>query len=385
VKRALLVLGACGTPVAAPVAPPAPVVKAPPAIDAGASQEEQLAAIQSAMNHLDKISQQCWAKVAAERFDIEGALDANIEISPTGADVTLSNDTTHSPKLAACMHDVLVAYRWAPPLYGQSIRLPFKWRAPDGQNVLDRNLVPWNGQAKISLAVLMDETNTGNAHASMIEVGIQSGATTGMRRADRPELWYFQPWKRDDAADFDVVVSWAGGKSEHVAAGDMMYLAPGVGREVKVVGKSPLRAVVVMVPGGREGTARSGALPTPETSTPKGAPTIVHRGSVKQTGPVQIFIDGAGGARLAASILHLEAGTNVAEHVHANETEMLWFSTFGVETTLGTLTVAGTPQEVTDHSVVQIPPNTTHAFAVKADAWALQIYTPAGPEQRFKK
>jgi quercetin dioxygenase-like cupin family protein len=34
--------------------------------------------------------------------------------------------------------------------------------------------------------------------------------------------------------------------------------------------------------------------------------------------------------------------------------------------------------------VVQIPPNTKHAYAGKAESFALQIYTPAGPEQRFK-
>jgi len=34
--------------------------------------------------------------------------------------------------------------------------------------------------------------------------------------------------------------------------------------------------------------------------------------------------------------------------------------------------------------VIQIPPNTKHAFAASADFRAIQVYTPAGPEQRFK-
>jgi quercetin dioxygenase-like cupin family protein len=40
---------------------------------------------------------------------------------------------------------------------------------------------------------------------------------------------------------------------------------------------------------------------------------------------------------------------------------------------------------VTPTSVIQIPPNTKHAFAATAAVRALQVYTPAGPEQRFKK
>jgi hypothetical protein len=35
--------------------------------------------------------------------------------------------------------------------------------------------------------------------------------------------------------------------------------------------------------------------------------------------------------------------------------------------------------------VVQIPPNTPHAFTASAAVRAVQVYTPAGPEQRFKK
>jgi quercetin dioxygenase-like cupin family protein len=75
----------------------------------------------------------------------------------------------------------------------------------------------------------------------------------------------------------------------------------------------------------------------------------------------------------------LPAGTKVPEHVHAGETE-LWYMLAGA----GTLTVNGVDLPVAATSVVQIPKNTRHAFAVTADCRALQIYTPAGPEQRFK-
>jgi len=49
------------------------------------------------------------------------------------------------------------------------------------------------------------------------------------------------------------------------------------------------------------------------------------------------------------------------------------------------MTIAGTEVAVTPTSVIQIPPNTKHSFAAKEAVRALQIYTPAGPEQRFKK
>ena len=86
------------------------------------------------------------------------------------------------------------------------------------------------------------------------------------------------------------------------------------------------------------------------------------------------------GTPLAASILELPAGANVAEHVHGSETEILY-----VLEGSGTMTIAGQGVAVTEASVIQIPPNTKHAFTAAANVRALQLYTPAGPEQRFKK
>jgi mannose-6-phosphate isomerase-like protein (cupin superfamily) len=40
---------------------------------------------------------------------------------------------------------------------------------------------------------------------------------------------------------------------------------------------------------------------------------------------------------------------------------------------------------VTATSVVQVPPGVEHSFEATASVTALQLYTPAGPEQRFKK
>ena len=57
----------------------------------------------------------------------------------------------------------------------------------------------------------------------------------------------------------------------------------------------------------------------------------------------------------------------------------------GVNVLEGTGTMTSRPDvAVTPTSVIQIPPNTKHAFTASADVRAVQIYTPAGPEQRFK-
>jgi quercetin dioxygenase-like cupin family protein len=370
---ALLALAACSGPKTTTV-PPGPgsgstvavPVDAPPA-----SQEETLAAIQKAMNELDEAAQQCWAIAATERFDIEGDIEVMVDIGPTGAKTQVIRDTARNTRLVTCVAALLAKYRWAPPLHGQTIQLPFKFRSPGGQNTIDRNLVAWNGQGKTSVAVLLDENNTANGAASMIEVALQAGGSTGMRIAERGELWYFLGPATVKAA-----------KATTVIAGDMMYVGPGVARDVQAT-HADLHAVIVIVPGGREGSARAGALPTRELgdAKPSGTPIFLPAAKAKRYGPATLIAEPALTKTPAVygGIIELAAGTNVAEHVHAKETELLY-----ILAGAGTMTVGDTKLAVTPTTVVQVPPDTKHSVTATAAIRAVQFYTPAGPEQRFK-
>jgi mannose-6-phosphate isomerase-like protein (cupin superfamily) len=330
------------------------------------------------MNELDKAAQQCWAVAATERFDIAGEIALQIDIAapPAPAIASVVRDTAYSARLTACLVQLMAGYRWAPPLYGQAIQLPFRFRAPDGQNTIDRALVAWNGQGngqgRVSVAVLLDEASTGNAAASMFELAVAAGGTTGLRRAERAELWYFLAAGR---------VGFPGGDNYPVGAGDMMYVPRGGGRVIAATA-GDLHAMVVMVPGGREGAARAGALPTPALTEggPRPKPPVILPASAA-------IIDGsstryAGAAEIpdrtfSAAVLTVPAGAAIAEHVHARETELLY-----VLAGEGTLTVDGVALPVTATSVVQIPKNTRHAFMATSAVRAVQILTPAGSEQR---
>jgi quercetin dioxygenase-like cupin family protein len=236
--------------------------------------------------------------------------------------------------------------------------------------VIDRRLVPWTGQGGISVAVLLDESNSGNDAASILELAIDAGKTTSARQPDRTELWYFLTPAR-------IVTS-----NKTVAAGDMLLVPKGAIRDLASTGQ-PARAVVFLLPGGREGSARAGAMPAPLPSSSRGTPALklLPAASAKTYGPAQIFAEPATTTdkTFSASVLTLAAGASVPEHVHANETELLY-----VLSGSGTMTVKGVEMAIVPTSVVQVPPNTKHAFKAAAEVRAVQIYTPAGPEQRFK-
>jgi putative monooxygenase len=367
----LAALVACGHPAAPPAAPPASDPKpqgsaAAVTADAAVSDDEKLAAIQKAMNDLDEAAQQCWAAAATARFDIEGEVSVLVDIGADHSQASIVHDTTNNQRLTYCLVDLLRGWKFAPPLYGQSIQLPFKFTAPDGQSVIDRRLVPFAGQGSVSVGVLLDENNTGNGALSMFEVKIAAGGTTEPRTADRAELWYF--------------LTPASVDGKPVAAGDMFYVPEHGAREVAAAGGA-VDAVLVMVPGGREGTARAGALPTPPLVS-AGKPLrgrLLAASAAKTYGPATIFLDDPKGP-FAASILTLPAGAAVPAHVHAKETEALFVLEGASTLTIGTTQIA-----VTSTSAIQIPPNTKHAASVTATMRALQIYTPPGPEQRFKK
>jgi quercetin dioxygenase-like cupin family protein len=341
------------------------------------TREESLAAIQQAMTDLDPVAHQCWGAAAVDRFDIAGNLELRVTVTDRLAEVVVVADTVRNPKLVACMTAVLERYGYAPPLRGQTFQLPFAFRAPDGQSTIDRRLVAPVAQGKLAVSVLLDAANTGNAAASMIELAIAPGGRTGVRVAERAELWYF-------LADAQVARPFEAPHSlTPVSAGDMMFVPAGGVRDVEA-GSADARAVIVVVPGGREGTARAGALPTREADAqkPYKGPIVLRAAAAKTYGPVAIYAEPATipDQTLAASILSLPAGATVAEHVHAKETELLY-----VLDGSGTLTVAGVALPVTPTTVVQIPANTPHSFATTTAFRAVQVYTPAGPEQRFKK
>ena len=376
---ALLV--ACSQPAPAPQSPtptPTPTISNTPIDAPGPSEEEKLAAIQKAMNELDEAAQGCWAMAATDRFDIAGDIKVLVDIMATDAKTQITSDTVRNKKLADCLQQLLAAYKWAPPLYGQSIQLPFAFQAPAGQSVIDRQLVEWHGQSNVSVAVLLDENNSGNPAASMFEVAIPPRATTGMRVAERAELWYFlgdaEVKSAQDGKDPRVTAT----VGYRAKAGEMLYVPAGTAREIGAL-QPEFRAVVVIAPGGREGAARAGALPTVAKSTGKGSPKLLKQGTAH--GPAMIFLEPSvvKDAPFSASVLALPAGANVPEHVHAKETELLY-----VLEGSGTMTIAGQEIAVMPTSVIQIPANTKHAFTAKVAVRALQLYTPPGPEQRFK-
>jgi mannose-6-phosphate isomerase-like protein (cupin superfamily) len=96
-----------------------------------------------------------------------------------------------------------------------------------------------------------------------------------------------------------------------------------------------------------------------------------------------IFYDRAGGLAAASlAVITAQPGMRIPAHVHERETEVVLI----LEGT-GTMTIGGETHPIAPMTAIQIPPGVEHSvvFGEGGPVRALQVYTPSGPEQRFKQ
>lgn len=111
------------------------------------------------------------------------------------------------------------------------------------------------------------------------------------------------------------------------------------------------------------------------------AEPVVHLGEAPRyalagdAGVVTLLVQ----ADIATSRLELNAGARVPEHTHDSS------ETLVVLEGSGTVTLDGAKYAVTSGDTIHIPKVTRHAAEATTRFVAVQIYAPAGPEQRFTR
>ncbi len=162
------------------------------------------------------------------------------------------------------------------------------------------------------------------------------------------------------------------------------FRAPGGG--VNVYAKEPTRIIVgVAVTGDQKSVSEALQKPAPwaKRSSPVESIELGKK-------PVLTWGDGAYHARIgfeeagspSLTLILMSKNAPVAEHVHGGEWEML-----AILDGEGELTRKDGNVKVAPGAFVAIPAGVSHGYrpAGNAPTFAVQMYTPSGPEQRFKK
>lgn len=174
-------------------------------------------------------------------------------------------------------------------------------------------------------------------------------------------------------------------KEKPLGAGDVaLFTADGTNR-LSNTGKKTAQLLVVELPGAMPlDFERAEAGDTAEAASP---PTIVRASAAKKLpiaegrGSARMLLEGDAAYPAYVGVLRAEAGLAVPLHQHGAELELLF-----VLQGEGDLTLLGQTGRVTAGSAILIPKGEPHAFVHrgKKPFEAVQIYTPPGPEQRFK-
>jgi quercetin dioxygenase-like cupin family protein len=192
------------------------------------------------------------------------------------------------------------------------------------------------------------------------------------------------------------------GKTRRIRRGQMIHLARGARHSLSIPKDSAGRLVAVQVYAGAGPEQRfkkgkpvaSGPinppLPLIGLFGPANAEPSTRSPYLASSAETYQIAGGKGLVRMVhqgpnyMGLLEASPGLAVPEHAHERSTEMLY-----VLEGAGTMILGGKQVPVKSGHFIQVPPGMKHAFSISKDSKrrfvAVQIYSPAGPEQRFKK
>lgn len=350
----------------------------------------RLDAVQAAVNEASPAMHECWGRAAATDRDVEGELVLELEVGRGGrpAAVEVVRDTSSDDVLRACLIEVWEGRALAEGAFepGDVLRLPpFRFVAPEVQFAIPARHIEAReiaGGAARARVVLREES-TGNGAAALARVDVRPGEGLAAEGADAVALVY--------AAAGEGQVFGPGEESGAAfGAGDAARAPPGAAIGFEAAEGDPLELVWVYAPAGAEAALGAAEPEAREAARSGGAdPIAVRRGGEVSAhdiaaglGEARIYFDGdgAGGERASLTLLTAEPTMAVPPHAHEEASEYLYLLRGQGDMEAGEEAFA-----VSAGVGIQVPAGVTHGVEVTGEEplEAVQIYAPAGPEQRF--
>ncbi len=340
----------------------------------------------------------CWALALDAHPDLSGEVLFRLWLDGAGA-VTraevLKDQLGYGPT-TDCLLGAMAKWRMPKVATGESIEVVFPLAfKPEGKGartfvvpLSDGKPGPLPG-GKIDARVLIDERAVGPTGASLTRLVLSPSTRVALHTHPALELLYVVKGIAHLRDGF-------GSAPVSAEAGDLIVAPPNVAHNVEAAPLAPLELLQIFVPGGpeiayldpkrREGTvpAKKGKPAAQAVAFPA-APMVVKAGPQKPLailggkGSAALLLDALGLREASLQRFDAEPGAKMPEHQHADADEILF-----VLAGHGDLTVAGAVTSLGPGDAIHIPKATPHALAVTEKLVAVQLYSPAGPEQRFK-
>jgi quercetin dioxygenase-like cupin family protein len=320
----------------------------------------------------------CYRKVLAEDRTRQGTVFVRATLGPRDAVVSaqVDRDELNNKQALACILGWIGGWTLdgaaaAGVGSGSEVVIPLTFRAAPGQFVVDRqDVVHRSLGGKSTARVMLHAGSVGARKASLALLSINSPVLLPGKAGVDQALYVLWGKGRLEA-----------GRSQSLRTGSAVWIPPGA--RARLSGK--LELLQVLAPAGLEQATRKGKL-VPATGA--GRALVVRAARVrplrfrhkKLTITPLLHSGTLKHRRLYLGLLKAGSGSGAASHDHGSQAELVYLISGRARVTLGKQT-----REVTQGQALYLPAGAPHAFTVLEPLEAVQIYAPAGPEQRFFK
>jgi quercetin dioxygenase-like cupin family protein len=356
----------------------------------------------------------CFEVALADRLDVSGKLEVEVEVGDGGKVTSakaVSADKDVGDDLSGCLLASATGWEVEGIESGAAVVLPFSFAGQGSQFVVKTADVPDRGPGvgkrnpsgrlinpPFTVKILADPTNVRAEHVALTLLTIGPASRVAMSRHPRSAKMLFL--LKGKAR----LLGPRGTPVQKMEEGTALFLPAGFPHVIENMTRQR-KAIFLQAfaPPGPEKVFRNPADPEGradfevirDTARAKAPPA--SRGRLVLRGPNSVrplpILGGKGSVRIlfdekttgtpAMSVDYLEfaPGAEVARHEHPGTTELVYVLDGG-----GILTVGNQSHRFGAAEVLHIPPGQPHSvkFTTSEKTVAIQLYAPAGPEQRFR-
>jgi quercetin dioxygenase-like cupin family protein len=373
------------------------------------SEEARVAdVLQSALVAHGAEVNRCFERALADTLDVSGNIDLSVDVGPGGkvTHAEPARDEVKSPVLLACLEASALTWTLAGIDPGSTVVVPLNFAGQAAQFSIKVADAPDHGPAAaggkhrggsappappFSVKLLVDEATMHAQKAALTQLTVGPASRIALHRHPGAEVLYVL---RGHAR----VLGAEGVAAEKLDEGMAIYIPPHMPHAIENMGRTSAAVLLdIFVPPGPERVYRDPKDPAGRAAfevihgaatNPPGAKLVVGTagagmpilgGKAKATpllGPAETGDDGFYLGRLEAA-----PGALVPRHAHTGSEEIIF-----VLSGTGELTVGSEKFPFAANEALFLPAGQPHAVKFTGDERAemVQIYAPAGPEDRYK-
>lgn len=366
-------------------------------------------ALQAALEKHGGDVNRCFEKALADTLDVSGKVELEMDVGDEGK-VTRAVPLEHSassPVLLACLSESATGWTIPGVAAGTTVILPLAFEGQMAQFSIKAADAPERGPGAkgkgkaakgpapaFTVKVLVDEATMHARQASLSLLTVAPANRIAMHKHPGAEILYVKKGRAR-------VLGPTGTNPELLTEGSAIFIPAGMPHVIEnMVRSADVELLQVFAPLGPERVYRDPSdekgrqafeviRDTRKVKAPAGARFAVDTFDKATVYPqaggkikVHLFFEpGSTDSEAAAlSVVEFEPGAEIPRHTHDESAEILYILSGS-----GHLTIGSEKLPFGAEQAIHLPEGQPHAAKFSDKTVALQIYAPAGPEQRFKE